>query len=77
MQKRLKGLNTSICEQTFSWFKNYGAMANEMRANRHKFLMLHFAVKHNEALEFGQAVYLRPHAKKRSQPYACKRPALK
>ena len=50
---------------------------NEMRANRHKLLMLHFAAKRNEALESGEAVYLHPHAKKRAQPYACKRPALK
>ena len=53
--------------------KNYGAM----RANRHKFLMLHFAVKHSEALESGEAVYLHSHAKKRSQSYTCKRRAQK
>ena len=29
-----RSLNTSICEQTFSWVKNYGTVVNAMRANR-------------------------------------------
>ena len=35
----------------FGWFRRYASNLNELRAFRHHFICLYFAVKHNEALE--------------------------
>ncbi|CAK9057356.1 Uncharacterized protein SCF082_LOCUS30832 [Durusdinium trenchii] len=74
LDRRIKDLNTSICEQTFSWFRGYGPMLNEMRVYRHKFLLLFLATKHNQALEQKKCNYVRPiitKKRKASKPYKC------
>ncbi len=75
MGQRIKDENTSICEQVFSWFRGYAPICNEMRTNRHKFLLFYFAKRHNMALLHGSARYLRPvpneKKKKPSVPYGC------
>ena len=44
-----------------------------MKPNRHRFIMLFLAQKHNTAVAEGNAVYVHPFGKKRAQskPYAC------
>ncbi|CAK9040263.1 Uncharacterized protein SCF082_LOCUS23452, partial [Durusdinium trenchii] len=73
--QRVKGVNTNLAEQVFAWFKNYAPMINEMRENRHRFLLLWLAKRHNDALLHGSASYLRsiPNSKSKttSKSYNC------
>ena len=39
-KRRLRGVNGSVCEQTFSWFRGYARTLNEMSPLRHHFLVL-------------------------------------
>ena len=83
LSERLGKLNTSIAEQTFSWFRSYAIVVNEMRRLRHHFLVLLFCKWHNQLVEEGNTQHLHPvaaqkKAKRKSTPYACKRrPASK
>ncbi|CAK9027085.1 Uncharacterized protein SCF082_LOCUS17766, partial [Durusdinium trenchii] len=63
-KRRIKGCNTGICEQTFAWLKNYASALNEMRTNRHHFMTMYLAKKHNESTDKGEAVYISRFAKK-------------
>jgi hypothetical protein len=65
-RKLLKGVNCSICEQTFAWFRNYARSLNEMRLLRHKLTVLHYCRLHNENVDKGDIGYLNaPAAMKR------------
>ena len=70
--------NTSICEQVFAWFRNFAAIMNDMKANRHKFFLLNMAKRHNEAIAKNKTGYLRPTSsaktRKKSNPYKCSMP---
>lgn len=57
-KKRLKGVNNSICEQTFSWFRGYASTLNELHAQRHRFIVLYFASKHNKLVDAGDLKHL-------------------
>ena len=73
------GINSSICEQTFSWFRSYAKIFNELREMRHKFTVLFFCKQHNHCLANGEATYLNApatvnklvQAQKKSKAYAC------
>ncbi|CAJ1377361.1 unnamed protein product [Effrenium voratum] len=69
--KIVKNVNTSICEQIFSWFRHYSTAFNELRTNRHKFVMLYMAKRHNLAVEANQAQYLRPDPRKSLASKSC------
>lgn len=56
--RRVKGVNTAICEQTFSWFRTYARVLNEMRPLRNRFLVLYFCKEHNQALSSKTSVPL-------------------
>ena len=60
LEKRIHKENTSICEQVFSWFRNFSPIINEMRAHRHKFFLLLLSKRHNESIEGGNIRYLHP-----------------
>ncbi|CAK9101585.1 unnamed protein product [Durusdinium trenchii] len=60
LEKRTHKENTSICEQVFSWFRNFSPIINEMRAHRHKFFLLLLSKRHNESIEGGNIRYLHP-----------------
>ncbi|CAK9091926.1 Uncharacterized protein SCF082_LOCUS43283 [Durusdinium trenchii] len=60
LEKRIHKENTSICEQVFSWFRNFSPIINEMRAHRHKFFLLLLSKRHNESIEAGNIRYLHP-----------------
>ena len=53
LNRRLKGINTSIAEQTWSWFRDYARTLDDMREERHCFIVLHFMKKHNEIISAG------------------------
>jgi hypothetical protein len=40
LKKRCVGINTSVSEQVFSWFRHYARVFNNMRTERHIFLVL-------------------------------------
>jgi len=71
--KRLRGVNTQVCEQTFSWFRNYARIMNEMDMLRQHFFILVFVKKHNKFIANGVSDHLctkrRGSVKKGS--YAC------
>ncbi len=76
LMRLLKGINTPACEQLFSWFRNYARSFNELRADRHRFITLYFAKKHNDLVDASDTAHLSRHSlvrkKKRSRrPYKC------
>lgn len=76
LKRRLRGINTQICEQTFSWFRGYARTFNSLRALRHKFLVLYFAKKHNKLVEKGDHSHLNEFSsgsryRKKKVPYPC------
>ena len=48
LKRRLKKMNISICEQTFSCFPHYARVINEMKPTRHRILVLYYSKLHNE-----------------------------
>ena len=60
-------LNRGICEQTFSWLKNYNSSLDDMRENRHKFMIAYLAKKNHDSTDEEHPAYPHPHAKKPSQ----------
>jgi hypothetical protein len=81
LARRVRGLNTSVAEQTLSWFRTYARHLNEMRAVRNKFLVLYYTKRHNEFHGKGESEYLNPRNhlsfKRYQKSYTCtrKRPA--
>ena len=79
----MKGLNGSIAESTFAWFRGYARCLNTMTPLRHRFLVLLYVKMHNQELENGSVDYLNEHsatgnAKRKSKSYSCtKKPAAK
>ena len=74
LMKRIEGLNTSVAEQTFSWFRGYARSTNEMKPQRHQFLVPLYAKIHNALLERGATSHLNPYScqrAKRKTPYEC------
>ena len=63
LKRRLKKVNTSICEQTFSWFRHYAKVLNEMKPTRHRFLVVYYSKLHNEQVAKG--------ALERLKKYSC------
>ena len=57
-RKRLAKVNCSVCEQTFSWFRNYARTMNEMRPARQEFLIMLYVKWHNELIASGETSHL-------------------
>ena len=81
LSRRLGSMNTSVCEQTFSWFRKYAHSLNQMRPLRHHFMVLQFCARHNELVDRGDMGHLNPQAnanasRRSNGSYPCsKRPA--
>lgn len=78
LKKRLGSLNTSVAEQTFSWFRTYAVVLNEMRELRHRFAVLWFCQMHNSLIQDGNTAHLNKYkaekaANRKSKPYACRK----
>ena len=75
LRRRLRHVNTVICEQTFSWFRGYARSFLTMRAARHHFAVLAFSRWHNQLVDAGDLDHLNAFsANKRarsSKPYTC------
>ena len=74
LMERVKNMNTSVAEQTFSWFRGYVRSMNELRPIRQQFLVLLYAKMHNELMSKGEKSHLNPYShqnvsKKRPTPY--------
>jgi len=81
LNRRLRGVNTSICEQTFSWFRGYARTFNELRSQRHEFIVHYFSAKHNTLVAAGDLDHLNAYStdskksnkRKASKGYHCNR----
>ena len=76
LKRRCRGVNTSICEQTFSWFRGYARIFNELRPVRHRFIVRYFAKRHNDMVEANDFEHLNKHKadcrrKRKSHSYPC------
>ena len=76
LMRRIRNLNTSIAEQTFSWFRWYARSLNELKPLRHQFIVLLYAKMHSELISKGDTTHLNPYShqnfsKKRPIPYEC------
>ena len=77
LAKRLKKVNTSIAEQTFSWFRSHAKILNEARQRRHRFLVLYYSKKHNALIDQKKTSHLnkftaaKAHPKRKSVAYPC------
>lgn len=74
LKLRIAKVNTNICEQVYSWVRNFAFILNEMRPNRHKFALLSLARRRNKSIVKGEVTYLRSTRKPVSlkiQPYGC------
>ena len=75
LKRRVRKLNTQICEQTFSWFRRFAFTFNVMSPLRHRFITLRYLAKHNECISHGDCAYLSPMSRSRkrarSTAYEC------
>ncbi len=58
LKRRLKNINTSVAEQVFSWMRGFARTFNELRPERHRFLMLLYCKRHNHLIETKQTYHL-------------------
>ncbi|CAE8711661.1 unnamed protein product [Polarella glacialis] len=76
LKTRFKGVNTSVAEQIFSWFRGYARTFNEMKDLRHMFLVVYYCKRHNMLIDNGDTKHLNKFsthkkAKKVKKSYEC------
>lgn len=72
LARHVEQVNTSICEQTFSWFRGYARTLNEMRPLRQRFLVLSYVKAHNELVQAKSLAHLGKVKRQRQHGhYAC------
>ena len=72
--RRIRKVNTSAAEQTFSWFKKYSITIGEMPKGKHMFLVLLFARWHNtfnKDMDYWKVRKGQRYSKKASRAYGC------
>ncbi len=78
IMRRLRGVNTSVSEQVWAWFRGYCSTLNTMNPLRHRFFVLAYAKRHNAMINSGDVSHLPPamHSttKRRSGHYPCNNP---
>lgn len=82
IKKRLQGVNTSVCEQVWSWFRGYAPTFNTMNSKRHRFIVLCYCRRHNDMLSKGDTDHLprfpaSERGKRATTPYTCSNRVLK
>ena len=90
IDRRFKGVNTSIAEQTFAWFRTYVGTFNTMNPSSQRFCVRLFASRHNDLIRTCKATHLNEYSTRKRQARAaaawrrpasranpCKRPAGK
>ena len=63
LKSRFGSVNTSACEQVFSWFRGYARVLNEATPSRHAFKVLYFCKLHNQAVDAKDTSYLNPYSR--------------
>ena len=58
LERRLEGVNTSVAEQTFSWFRSYASIFSTMSPVVHRFMVLIFAHRRNNLIRTRAATHL-------------------
>lgn len=82
LKRRVNKVNTSIAEQVFSWMRGFARTFNELRPNRHRFLMHYYCKRHNELLHSDYRGHLNKFAYKNQKsrcpkPYHCTKKVVK
>ncbi|CAE7506799.1 unnamed protein product [Symbiodinium sp. CCMP2592] len=85
---RLRNVNSSIAEQTFSWFRNYASSFNTKAMNSHMLFVLVYVKRHNLLMRRNYMKHLNAFSAKAeiaraarvlrkptSHKYVCRRPA--
>ena len=67
LKRRLRGVNTMVAEQVFSWFRGFARTLNEMRGSRHTFLVLYYCKRHNELVDAGDKAHLNAYTLSRAK----------
>ena len=62
LMRRIAGLNTSVAEKTFSWFRGYARSTNELKQPRRKFLVPLYAKFRNATIASGNTSHLNPYS---------------
>ena len=88
LDNRLKGVNTSIAEQTFAWFRGYAATLNTKARDAHIFTVLRYVERHNNLVRSKYTLHLNKFSAHRRvarsvgvwkkpavHKYTCRRPA--
>ena len=88
LDTRLKGVNTSIAEQTFAWFRGYAATFNSKSRDAHIFTVLRYVDRHNNLIRNKYVLHLNKFSANRrvaksvgvwkkpsTHKYTCRRPA--
>lgn len=60
LKRRFRDVNTSISEQTFSWFRGYSGTFNSMSIGSHRFYVHVYARKHNDLIAANDMEHLNP-----------------
>ena len=58
LAKKVRGVNTLVCEQVFSWFRNYAVTFNSLTPLRHQFMVLYYVKRHNDLVSRSQVEHL-------------------
>ncbi|CAE7560210.1 unnamed protein product [Symbiodinium sp. CCMP2592] len=88
LNNRLEGINTSIAEQTFAWFRGYASQFNTKSPRSHAFYVLLYVQRHNDLTRQGYRNHLNPFSARKQaamtsgllkrpacKKYTCRRPA--
>ena len=88
LDRRLSHVNSSIAEQTFSWFRNYAGILNTKAPDSHIFHVLVYVKRHNDLIRRNYNKHLNAYSamkkigratrilrKPVSKKYVCRRPA--
>lgn len=70
----LTGVNTSVSESVFKWFRGYARSFNQMKQDRHWFYVLYFCKLHNRMIDDGTCDHLNgliPRKRHRTSHYGC------
>ena len=76
LELRIRNVNTSICEQTFSWFRGYAATFNSMSSAHHRFMVLNYCKRHNDCMDVGNVNHLNMYSKHSTRKACHTKPKL-
>eukprot|EP00438_Fugacium_kawagutii_P010367 Skav231997 [mRNA] locus=scaffold719:439782:442514:+ [translate_table: standard] len=72
LKRRLKSVNTSMSEQTFSWFRGYANTFNNMAPQTQRFYVLAYGRRHNIMVSNNDVEHLNQYAAAKKTSQRCK-----